>query len=210
MSVAGSRMYPNCYNSNCDAWGVGKVVDGGEKRWTSLGLTSLGTNPYMQLDLGSLRSDIQQVRLVSRATVGYLAQSQNVSVHLSSTTDFLGAGSTQCDSNVTFESSGDDAIVLCPANFTARYVTVMKKGTDYLSLQEVQPMYDGEYWAAGCYGHCCQHRVAMRYWRAWRGAATPTLPTIRNSDGTAACSPGPAACTLSSAPAGAAFLVIVS
>jgi hypothetical protein len=121
------------------------VVDGREKSTSSLGHTSHGTNPYMQLDLGSLRSDILQVRLVARADgSAYTSQSQKLNVYLSATPDFRGANSTLCDDYITFEFAGDDFIALCPVNFAARYVTVMKNGTGYFSLQEVQPMVDGE------------------------------------------------------------------
>ena len=136
-------MVPNCYGGNCAAWGVAKAVDGREKSTSSLAIVQYATNPYMQLDLGSLRSDILQVRLVSRAD-GWLAQSQNLNVYISTTTNYLGAGSTLCQANVTFDFLGDDAIALCPVNFTARYVTVWKNGTNYLSLQEVQPMVDSK------------------------------------------------------------------
>ena len=143
VSVAGSRMWPNCYGGNCFGWGIRKVVDGRAQSTSSLGLTSYGTDPYMQLDLGSLRSDILQVRLVARAD-GALHQSQNVYVYLSATPDFRGVNSTLCEANITFERVGDDYTALCPVNFTARYVTVQKNGTNYFSLQEVQPMIDGK------------------------------------------------------------------
>ena len=145
VSVAGSRMYPNCYNGNCAGWGIAKVVDGREKSTSSLGLTSYGNNPYMQLDLGRPRSDILQVRLVARADAA-LYQSQNLEVYLSTTTNFLGASSTKCESGITFEYLGDDYTVLCPVNFTARFVTVLRNATNVvLSLQEVQPMVDGKW-----------------------------------------------------------------
>jgi hypothetical protein len=144
VSVSGSRMYPSCLGGNCNAWGVVKLVDGREKSTSSLGHTSWATNPYMQLDLGSLRNDILQVRLVARADAA-LYQSNKVNVYISTTKDFRGVGSTLCDDDITFEYLGDDYIALCPVNFTARYVTVMKNGTNVvLSLQEVQPMVDGE------------------------------------------------------------------
>ena len=145
VSVAGSRMYPNCYNGNCAGWGIAKVTDWREKSTSSLGLTSYGNNPFMQLDLGRLRSDILQVRLVARADAA-LYQSQKLNVYLSATTDFVGANSMLCDDNIMFEYVGDDYIALCPVNFTARFVTVMKNGTNVvLSLQEVQPMVDSKW-----------------------------------------------------------------
>ena len=143
VSVAGSRMWPNCYGGWCNSWGIRKVVDGREKSTSSLGITSSATNPYMQLDLGSLRSDILQVRLVARADTA-LYQSQRVNVYISATTDFRGINSTLCDDNITFDFLGDDYIALCPVNFTARYVTVQKNGTGYFALQEVQPMVDSK------------------------------------------------------------------
>ena len=135
-------MYPNCYGGYCPSWGVSKLVDGREKSTSSLGIVQYATNPYVQLDLGSLRTDILQVRIVSRADTA-LAQSQNLNVYISATTNFMGANSTLCQVNITFDFPGDDAIALCPVNFPARYVTVLKNGTNYLSLQEIQPMIDG-------------------------------------------------------------------
>ena len=144
VSVAGSRMWPTCLGGNCAFWGVSKLVDGRERSINSLGITHWATNPYVQLDLGTLRRDILTVRLVSRADTA-LQQSQNLNVYLSATTDFLGANSTLCEANVTFNGLGTEEIVLCPVNFNARYVTVLKNGTNYLSLQEVQPMVDSKY-----------------------------------------------------------------
>jgi hypothetical protein len=115
----------------------------------------------MQLDLGSLRSDILQVRLVARAdSTYYQSQSQKLNVYLSATPDFRVANSTLCDDYITFEFAGDDFIALCPVNFTARYVTVMKNGTGYFSLQEVQPMVEGECWVQPV-GGSSKHMLIM-------------------------------------------------
>ena len=173
-------MFPSCAGGNCNVWGIGKVVDGREKSTSSLGITSYGTNPYMQLDLGRLRSDILQVRLVARADAG-LSQSQYLNVYLSATTDFRGVNSTLCDDNITFDVLGDDYIALCPVNFTARYVTVMKNGTNYLSLQEVQPMVDGECWVLGrCWqqqaGTLITQCTAQHLWLPADKAAATKVP----------------------------------
>lgn len=144
VSVNGSSMVPSCYGGGkCDSWGVSKMVDGRERSIYSLGIVDYATNPYVQLDLGVLRKDVRAVRLVARAD-SLLSQSQNLSVYLSATTDYLAASSTLCAANITFGALGADASALCPFNFTARYVTVWKNGTDFLSLQEVQPLMDGE------------------------------------------------------------------
>lgn len=54
-----------------------------------------------------------------------------------------------CGSGVSAQRNGDVLTVLCPVyNFTARYVTVMRDTTvltidAIISLQEIEPLYDG-------------------------------------------------------------------
>ena len=118
-------------------------------------------NPFMQFDLGSARSDISIVRIVGRAdwyveppSLGSssLTQQSNLSVWLSPTPNF--ASGTLCAANLIPAYIGETLNVPCPTNVSARYVTVWMNttgklsngiaGQEFLSLQEVTPLYDGE------------------------------------------------------------------
>jgi hypothetical protein len=114
----------------------------------------------MQFDLGSTRTDISVVRVVGRAdqyadwSSSSLSQQSNLSVYLSPTTAFQSG--TLCAANLSPSVIGETLSVLCPVNASARYVTVWMNttgkssggyaGTDYLSIQEVTPVYEGEQW----------------------------------------------------------------
>ena len=138
----------------------------------------------MQFDLGSERTDISVVRVVGRAdqyadlSSTSLSQQSNLSVWLSPTTAFQSG--TLCASNLSPSVIGETLTVLCPVNASARYVTVwmnttgraalayggLYAGKDFLSLQEVTPVYDGE---PGGRGWC----AAAGCWQShtWRGHA---------------------------------------
>jgi hypothetical protein len=125
---------------------------------SSLAIVERSVNPYMQFDLGSIRTDISIVRIVGRAdwytdwSSSSMSQQSNLSVWLSPTTAFQSG--TLCVSNLSPAVIGEVMNVLCPVNASARYVTVWMNttgkstgthfGTDFLSLQEVTPVYDGE------------------------------------------------------------------
>lgn len=128
--------------NDCTFYGWPKLADGLEQGIRSIAHTAAASSPYMQLDLGVGRTDILAIRLVSRYDC-CLNQSQYLNVYISSTPDFLSTG-VLCMANVTFEFLGDDALVLCPVNATARYVTVQRNGTGVFSLQEVQALVDGK------------------------------------------------------------------
>ena len=134
-------MWPTCYGGNCAYWGPAKAYDGREKTVQSLAIVQYATNPHVQFKLNATRTDISAVRVVARADC-CLSQAQNLNVYLSTTTSFLNG--TLCDDGITFPTIGSAATVLCPINKAALYVTVMLNGTDYLSLQEVTPLYDGK------------------------------------------------------------------
>jgi hypothetical protein len=80
-----------------------------------------------------------------------MSQQSNLSVWLSPTTAFQSG--TLCVANLSPSYIGEVMNVLCPVNASARYVTVWMNttskstgayfGTEYLSLQEVTPLYDG-------------------------------------------------------------------
>ena len=83
------------------------------------------------------------VRLVARADSN-LAQSQKLSVYISPQTTFLGAGTAQCNGTIVFSKLGEEKILACPANVTARYVTVQMNATNNLALQEFNALLDGK------------------------------------------------------------------
>ena len=51
-------MSPGCNNKECGTWGIAKLLDGKKTSTRSLAITSYGAKPFIQLDLGSLRTDI--------------------------------------------------------------------------------------------------------------------------------------------------------
>ena len=138
--ITGGTMWPTCFGGNCGYWGPAKAYDGKTKALSTLAIVQYATNPHMQLDLGSSRSDITSVRITSRADC-CLSQSQNLNVYLSPTTSFQSG--TLCDVGLKFARVGETVTVLCPVNATGRFLTILLNGTDYLSLQEVTPLYDG-------------------------------------------------------------------
>jgi hypothetical protein len=167
-------------------WGPSKALDGRTKTLQSLAIVMRSVNPWMQFDLGSIRTDISVVRIVGRAdwyaeppSFGStsLTQQSNLSVWLSPTTAFTSG--TLCVANLSPSVIGEALHVLCPVNISARYVTVQMNttgklsnglaGVEYLSLQEVTPLYDGEQGTTTSQMHCmptesggrlvCVHRM---------------------------------------------------
>lgn len=133
---------PACFNNDCSYYGWSKLTDGLETGVRSLAHTTSVDKPFMQLDLGVVRTDIFAVRLVSRSDC-CLTQSQYVDVYLSTTATFSSGTSVLCAANVTFAYAGDAAVVLCPASTSAQYVIVQRNATGFFSLQEVQALVDG-------------------------------------------------------------------
>lgn len=144
VNITGSVMSPGCYANNCGTWGIAKVTDNQMIGTRSLGMTVSATDPYMQLDLGSMVTTLLAVRVTARSDAS-LSQSQNLTVYFSETKDFTAEGVTVCQANITFSVMGEDALVLCPDGSSGRYVTVKKFGTGVFSLQEITPLYDGEW-----------------------------------------------------------------
>lgn len=149
--IANGTVMPGCYANDCSMWGAMKAADTRLTGVSSLTLTQFGTNPYIQVNLGSTSMPITAVRLYGRADC-CLAQSGNLNVYVSATPSFTGANSTLCAANVTMGMLGDIVMVLCPITGSAtQYVTVMRSVTGgMLSLQEIEPLYDGEIHACGC------------------------------------------------------------
>ena len=73
------------------------------------------------MDLGQLRSDIYEIRLVSRADSS-LWQSQGINVYVSQTTDFMSnITGVAIMRNVTFDDLGVKVVAGVPVNTTMRY-----------------------------------------------------------------------------------------
>ncbi len=148
--IVDGTMTPWCMMNNCNSWGWGKVVDSKAKSLASLGIvghnTSIGAriNGFIQLDMGQPRADIAYVRLVAPIYQTAAVLPDNMSVYLSSSTDFR-AG-TLCAASIAFDTWGEESMVECPANVTAKYVTVIDNvHTRRLALAEITPLYDGGY-----------------------------------------------------------------
>ena len=147
-----------CFGGNCAAWGPAKAIDGRTRSTSSLAIVARSANPYMQFDLGRLRTDISVVRVVGRSDAyadpytSSMSQQSDLSVWLSPTPAF--SSGTLCASNLSPSAIGEVLNVLCPVNASAQYVTVwmnttgkstgMYAGIDFLTLAEVTPLYDGE------------------------------------------------------------------
>lgn len=141
-----SRISPGCFNSNCSLYGIANAVDGNGtlQEWGILARSGLGANQFLQLGMGIQRSDVLAVRLVARNDSS-LEESQGVDVFLSPGTNHLASDSVLCASNVTFDGLGEDEVVLCPVNTTARYVTVARTGTAGISMLEIMPLLESEW-----------------------------------------------------------------
>ena len=141
----------NCFANDCNTWGIQKAYDGRTRSINSLAHTGWSEFPFMQLNLGTSAPNVTAVRIVARAD-GWLHESQNLNVYVSSTTSWTASTASLCATNITFAVLGETTTVLCPTGFawTTRYVTVVMNSTSnrnfngYLSLQEITPLYDGE------------------------------------------------------------------
>ena len=90
----------------------------------------------MQFDFGTIRTDIEAVRITARSDDN-LPNSQDLSLYLSPTTTFSGSNGVLCVSGLRFKSLGETTTVNCPTSTAARYLTVMKIGTGQLNVQEI-------------------------------------------------------------------------
>ena len=144
--VVNGTLYPWCIGYNCKHYGYLRAVDG--KTWGSsttaiTGYNSNSTllNSYMQFDLGTARTDIGQVRLVAPMYQTYAVLPTNLSVYVSTGTNFR-AGML-CATNISFATWLESMPVLCPIA-SIRYVTVVDEVPNRrLALQEVSALYDG-------------------------------------------------------------------
>lgn len=130
------------------SWGYEKAVDGRTKAINGLAITGYNSNSskinsYIQLAMSTTRSDITSVRLVAPIYQTLAVLPTNLSVYLSTGTNY-DAG-TLCNTTFAFNTWGEDTVILCPINVTARYVTVVDSVPNRrLAMGEVRPLYDGK------------------------------------------------------------------
>lgn len=122
-----------CKDSDCGLWGVRKAYDGLDKGVSTLeiAVTDAELVPYMQLDLGAVRTDIDAVRIVSSNDPTFpFTLSNNLEVYLSNTPNATDAplSGTKCGSAITFSALNEAASVACPSSASGRYLTVIRAG----------------------------------------------------------------------------------
>lgn len=120
----------------------------------------------VQLDLGTLRSDVGAVRVVARddvtSTTIMAFQSMSVDVYVSPTQDAIGTGS-KCGVTLMLTSAGQAESVACNTSAPIRYVTVFRSGltaADVLTLEEIAPLVQGGCASGGrrhAWAHGCMH-----------------------------------------------------
>jgi hypothetical protein len=145
----------SCYIGDCTNYGIAKSYDGKVLSAGSLAVTdNVNGDPYMQQDLGPSAPNITAVRITNRQGAGttYVHESRNLNVYLSATSNWTGAQSLLCASDIDFLRDGETITLLCPLGYTfvPRYVTVWMNASgngitrNFLTLAEIAPLYDGE------------------------------------------------------------------
>lgn len=126
-------MRPSCWQNKCDKFGYQKAFDGGTQSDAFWAITENATNPAVQFDLGSTYT-VTAVWIVSR-TDCCLDQNNNIDVYVSMWPGF--GNGTVCAQNVVFSSLGNNKTISCPSMY-ARYVSIVKRDTNFLNLVEVK------------------------------------------------------------------------
>lgn len=143
-----NRVWPSCFNNDCSTWGAQKAIDGFAVGLTSLARTSRAVNPWVQVDMGQLHTDIVAIRLAARSD-SRLFESQNLTLYVSDQPDIFDPFATVevIEDNITFDALGQEALLLVPDDlpFAFRYITVLKQGDGILSLQEIAPLMNGTF-----------------------------------------------------------------
>jgi hypothetical protein len=128
-------MYPGCYNGDCQGWGWAKALDGIETGLKSLAHTSTGTNPYLQLDLGSVQGTLDGVTMVSRTDCCF-DRAANLNLYLSNTSSIQGV--TPFATGVGATALGQTFTIAVPDGLTGQYLTILRNGSDtFINLHEV-------------------------------------------------------------------------
>ena len=124
-----------------------KAYDGTEAGINSLAMTAAETAPFMQLDLGSTRTDIAAVRIAASSDPTYsFTLANNLEVYISSGLDAKATG-TLCGTIGAYTSAGQAQSVTCPSGASGRYITVFRTGLTTaasMAVQEISPLVVGE------------------------------------------------------------------
>jgi hypothetical protein len=138
-------MSPSCYQNNCNTWGYTKAIDGTTAGLSSLAHTEFGTNPYIQLDMGAVRTDIAAIKLVSR-TDCCLNRAINMYVYVSTTSTNFAQPQNLCIGPLSASSLGQTFTGTCERDVSGQYVTILLNATGLsLNLQEITVLADGEW-----------------------------------------------------------------
>ena len=143
--VSTGTVWPLCLGGECNSWGAAKAHDGRTQGLNSLAHSHWGTNPYIQLALGTFSGNITAVRIHARSDC-CADQGSNLNIYLSATNNFTGTQSTLCAAGINVGQPRAIVTVLCPVvPWTARFVTVMRNVSWHvISLNEIVALYDGE------------------------------------------------------------------
>lgn len=129
-------------DNDCSTFGWQKAFDGVLVD-PSFPRTLWAFNPWMQLDLGGVRFDVQAIRITARPDSSFIL-ANSMAVHLSTTADDFALVGAACSRGLSF-SAAEVKTVTCPLGVAARYVTLRREGvTDQLSLAEVAIVISGD------------------------------------------------------------------
>ena len=143
VTVPSGTMSPGCYLNDCTGWGAQKALDGVETGLKSLAHTSDGVNPYITFNLGSVRSDLDAVRLLSRVDCCW-ARASNLNMYLTATPSFQ--SSTPFAVGVGANALAQTATVAVPDGLSGQYLTIQRNtsGTpDSINIQEFTVLASG-------------------------------------------------------------------
>ena len=128
-------MSPGCYGGDCGYWGPQKALDNVLSGLKSMAHTAMGTNPYVQFDLGSVQSTLDAVNMVVR-TDCCLERSTNLNLYLSNTTSLQGVAPFA--TRVSASALGQTLTVAVPDGSSGRYLSILRNGSDTaINLHEV-------------------------------------------------------------------------
>ena len=138
----------SCLDNNCQQWGVNKAYDGSEAGINSLAITGPQTASFMQMDLGTNRTDVAAVRIAASSDPTYsYTLASNLDVYISSGLDAKATG-TLCGSIGAYTSAGQAQSVACPSGASGRYITVFRTGLTTaasMAVQEISVLAAGEH-----------------------------------------------------------------
>lgn len=152
VSAACVAFFPGCWTELFACKSAANLVDSSNE--TVGGTFPAANYPYIQLELQTARPVIAVVvtaRTDAGRTFSDLAYSQNLTVTLSATTPFGGAAGTRCGGDLSASQWGDTMRFGCPANVTARYVTLQRNAlSTFVFIAEITPLVRGEHVVIEC------------------------------------------------------------